>query len=250
MSANPPVPSDLRRFVPRYHEIEQALRAQIATLQPDDPLPSDSQLCTQFGVSRMTARNAVARLTQEGIVYRVPGRGTFVARSPLHRQASNLLSFSDEMRREGRVPSSRTLGQRLRPATPDERARLRLSQNAEVVVLTRLRLADGEPVALEGAVLNADTVDALASLDPDDGSLHRALVEFGRVPTAGTASIGAAVANAREAKLLEIRAGAPLLIECRLILDQAGDPLELTESRYVADRYGLEVGFDVELADS
>lgn len=64
MSGNRIVPPDLRRFVPRYHEIEQALRAQIATLQPEDPLPSDSQLCTQFGVSRMTARNAVARLTQ------------------------------------------------------------------------------------------------------------------------------------------------------------------------------------------
>jgi GntR family transcriptional regulator len=250
MSTNRTPPSDVRRFIPRYHEIEQALRAQIATLQPDDPLPSDSQLCTQFGVSRMTARNAVARLAQEGIVYRVPGRGTFVARAPLHRQASNLLSFSDEMRRKGRLPSSRRLGQRLRRATANERARLRLSQEAEVVVLTRLRLADGEPVALEGAVLSADVVEALQSLDPNDGSLHRALVEFGRVPTAGTASIGAAAASAREAKLLQIRAGAPLLVECRLILDQAGGPLELTESRYVADRYGLEVGFDVELAGS
>src|ERR1700754_4565673 len=95
---------DVRRFVPRYFEIEQALRARIAELAPDDPLPSDAQLCAEFGVSRMTARNAVARLAQEGIVSRVPGRGTFVAEPPVHRQAGNLLSFSAEMRRQGREP--------------------------------------------------------------------------------------------------------------------------------------------------
>ena len=61
-------------------------------------------LCDEFGVSRMTARNAVQRLTQEGLVYRVPGRGTFVAEPPVHRQAGSLLSFTEEMRRRGRVP--------------------------------------------------------------------------------------------------------------------------------------------------
>ena len=62
-------------------------------------------LCEEFGVSRMTARNAVQRLVQEGIVYRVPGRGTFVAEPPVHRQAGNLFSFTEEMRRRGREPS-------------------------------------------------------------------------------------------------------------------------------------------------
>lgn len=248
MAVGRATPPELQRFVPRYHEIEQALRERIARLQPDDPLPSDAQLCQEFGVSRMTARNAVARLAQEGVVYRVPGRGTFVAHSAVHRQADMLLSFSDEMRRKGRVPSSRLLQRDARLPSADERRRLRLSRNAQVVALTRVRLADDEPVALECAVLNAKLVARLDSNHLEQGSLHRALLELGRIPTAGSASLSAAVADSTEAPLLEVRKGSPLLVERRLIFDQHGAPIELTESRYVTDRYGIDIAFDVEQA--
>src|SRR4029079_13595416 len=77
-----PIEAPPLRFVPRYYEIEQALRTRIAELKPDAPLPSDAMLCEEFGVSRMTARNAVQRLVQEGIVYRVPRPRTLGASAP------------------------------------------------------------------------------------------------------------------------------------------------------------------------
>jgi GntR family transcriptional regulator len=241
-SAEPPA-----RFVPRYYEIEQALRARIADLKPDDPLPSDAMLCEEFGVSRMTARNAVQRLSQEGLVYRVPGRGTFVAEPPVHRQADNLLSFTEEMRRRGRVPSSRLLAREVREPGPAEASRLQLEPGAEVIAIRRLRVADEEPMAIEEAVFPAAIAPLIESADLEHHSLHDTLVEGGHVPAMGRARLGAEAADPEDALLLEVPEGSPLLVEKRVIHDQDGHPLELCESRYAGARYGLDVQFDVEL---
>lgn len=231
-------------FTPRYFAIEQSLRTRIASLDPHAPLPSDAQLCDEFGVSRMTARGAVQRLVQEGLVYRVPGRGTFVAPARANRTASRILSFSDEMRRRGREPHSRVIERGRRPATAEEQRKL---GEAEVFVLRRVREADREPVALETAVFPASRVEAALDTDLGSESLFARLAGAGLVPTAGRAVIGAEAATAEDARLLGVRKGEPLLVERRLIDDQEGKPLELTESRYVASRYGLDVDFEVEL---
>jgi DNA-binding GntR family transcriptional regulator len=234
-------------FVPRYYEIEQALRARIAGLRPDDPLPSDAMLCEEFGVSRMTARNAVQRLSQEGLVYRVPGRGTFVAEPPVHRQAGNLLSFTEEMRRRGRTPSSRLLAREVREPGPAEASRLQLDPGEEVIAVRRLRVANDEPVAIEEAVFRATIAPLIQRADLERSSLHDALVEGGHVPTMGRARLGAEAAGPDDALLLDVAPGSPLLVEKRVIHDQDGNPLELCESRYAGERYGLDVQFDVEL---
>jgi GntR family transcriptional regulator len=244
-SAAPPA-----RFVPRYYEIEQALRTRIADLKPDDPLPSDAMLCEEFGVSRMTARNAVQRLSQEGLVYRVPGRGTFVAEPPVHRQAGNLLSFTEEMRRRGREPSSVLLSRDVREPGPAEASRLQLGTGAQVVAIRRLRMADDEPVAIEEAVFPATIAPVLERADLERRSLHDTLVESGHVPTMGRARLGAEAAGTGDAELLRVAVGSPLLVEKRVIHDQDGRPLELCESRYAGDRYGLDVQFDVELPNA
>jgi GntR family transcriptional regulator len=230
-------------FVPRYYEIEQALRGRIADLEPHSPLPSDAELVEEFGVSRMTARGAVQRLVQDGLVYRVPGRGTFVADRKAHRSATHILSFSDEMRRAGRDPSSHVLENRQRAATDEERERLGVD---EVVILRRVRLADGEPVALETAAFPARVASVLGA-DLTRESLFALLLKTGTIPSAGRATVSAEAASAADAKVLRVPKGSPLLVERRLIRDQDGEPLELTESRYVGSRYGLDVDFEVEL---
>ena len=230
--------------VPRHLTIEQSLRTRIAALEPDARMPSDAELCEEFRVSRMTARGAVQRLVQEGLVYRVPGRGTFVAAGRASRTASRILSFTDEMRRSDREPRSRLVERLVRAATPDERASLGAAQ---VLVLRRVREADGEPVALETAVFGAERAARLLGADLESGSLFETLADAGVVPTAGRARITADAATAEDARLLGVRRGSPLLVERRLISDQDDAPLELTESRYVPARYDIDVDFEVEL---
>jgi GntR family transcriptional regulator len=174
----------------------------------------------------------------------VPGRGTFVAPRRANRTASHILSFSDEMRRRGAAPSSRVVERGRRPATPDESRRLGTD---EVFALRRVREADGAPVALETAIFPAERVEGLLGGDVETVSVFATLAAAGHVPTAGRAAISAEAASAEDAKLLGVKRGEPLLVERRLIHDEHGVPLELTESRYVGSRYGLDVDFDVEL---
>jgi len=233
-------------FVPHYRRIEQVLRERIASLQPGDELPSDADLCAEFGVSRMTARNAMQLLAEEGLLVRQPGRGSFVAQPPIHRRANRLMTFSSEMERLGRRPSSRLLVREIRPASAVEATDLGLGRGAPVVSLRRLRCADGEPMALETAVLDASVAEAVMTADVTNGSLHAALAQAGHMLRRGTATIRSEPATREDAALLGVRLGEPLLVERRVILDGQGRRLEATESRYPGDRYALDVWFDVE----
>jgi GntR family transcriptional regulator len=229
---------------PRYQAIEQALRQRIRDLPPHTPLASESQLSSEFGVSRMTARGAVTRLVNAGLVYRESGRGTFVAPPPSNRRAESLVRFTEQMRRAGRVASSRVIGTSVRAATAAERTELRPGKRG-VFEVRRLRLADGTPIAVETSVFSAALSAALSAADLT-ASMHTALADHGRVPTSGQATITAENATAEDVDLLDVPAGSAVLVERRLIKDQYGHPLERTESRYAAGRYGLDVHFDVQ----
>jgi GntR family transcriptional regulator len=233
-------------WLPQYREIELALRARIRTMQPGDRLPSDTDLCREFGVSRMTARNAMQRLAEDGLVQRVPGLGSFVVEPPAHRYADRLMAFSREMEAQGRTASSRLLSRGTRPASDADARGLDLRPGDPVVVVHRLRLADGVAIAIETAVLARRTEAVVMAADLEGGSLHEALAHDGLHLRRGKATITAESATADDAGLLGIREGDPLLVERRVIVDSHGRPVEATESRYPGDRYALDVRFDVE----
>jgi GntR family transcriptional regulator len=235
--------------IPHYRRIEAVLRRRIASGQPGDALPSDAQLCVEFGVSRMTARNAMQRLAEEGLVIRAPGRGSFIAEPPLHRQANRLMTFSDEMRRRGLVPESRLLALEVRPSSEAEAFHLGLAPGEPVVAVRRLRLADGIPMALETAVLDRRVGPAVMQADLVTGSLHEAIRAAGHVLHRGSATIRAESAGPEDAAILGIRIADPLLVERRVIRDNHGRRIEATESRYPGERYALDVAFDVERRD-
>jgi GntR family transcriptional regulator len=233
-------------WIPQYRQIELALRNRLQAMSPGERLPSDEELCREFGVSRMTARNAMQRLADDGLVQRIPGRGTFAVAPPAHRFADRLMAFSREMERVGRTPSSRLLAREIRPATAAEAASLGLRPTEPVVALRRVRLADDVPVAIETAILVRRTADVVMAADLERGSLHEALGLAGMQLRSGQATISAEAATPDDVRLLDVPRGSPLLVERRIIADAHGRPIEATESRYPGDRYALDVRFDVE----
>jgi GntR family transcriptional regulator len=194
----------------------------------------------------MTARNAMQRLAEEGLVVRMPGRGSFVAEPPAHRRADLLMSFSSEMTRRGRVPSSIIVSREIRPAWRSAAAELGLREGEPIVFLRRVRCADGEPIALETALLVGRLSPVVMGADLRNDSLHAILGSAGWGLRRGTATVTAAPASKEDARLLGVSRGDPMLVERRVILDGDGRPIEATESRYPSDRYAIDVRFDVE----
>ena len=235
-----------RAFAPRYFEIAQALRSRVTELAPHDSLPSDAALCTEFQVSRMTARAAVQELVNDWLVYREPGRGTFVAPPVVDRQLSNLLGFSTEMRAKGLEPSSVLVDASLAPGTEIQCEMLYLKPGSQVLNIERLRKADGVPLVLDYNTLPARFAGVLDT-DLDSGSLHCAMIAEGAVPSSGTSTITAEGATEEDAVHLGLAVGSPLVVERRLIRDPRGTPIEWTESRYVPERYSITAQFTVEL---
>ena len=232
--------AELEPGLPRYLTIENALRAEIARLRPGDSLPTEVELCERFGVSRMTAREGVRRLVDQGLLYRVRGRGTFVARTPVHRQPGRLLSFSEEMRARGLRPSSRILEIAQQIAAPEVARALNLEPGSRVVLVRRERLADDLPMALERTLLIPECAAVLGA-DLEHGSLHAALEALGRTPAVARGTIAPQAATADDAAAFGVPRRTPLLVETRVVYESDDVPIEHTETRYSPTRYVLDI---------
>lgn len=229
----------ITRPEPRYRQIADHLQALVDAGRPGDRLPSDAELCARFDVSRMTARQAVDVLLADGLVIRRRGHGTFIADRPVPRLLGSPLSFTASMRRRGRTASSTLLAVGLMAPEPGDTMALDLADDADVVVVERLRLADGIPMAIERAAL-APQLSAILGRDLSTGSLHLAMEQLGHRPTRSHAQVGARLADARERRLLKLDEAGVLLCERRIIADQDGVPVERTETKYAAERYVFE----------
>ena len=224
----------------RYQEIESWLRELVSKGVPGELIPSEVELAGRFNVSRMTARYAVMNLLREGLVDRRRGAGTFIASHPLHRREGVLLSFTEDMKRRGLKPSSKLISvETQRPSKEDAQA-LQIPQTSEIIVIKRILLADDVPLSIERVAL-IERCKAATEYDLELGSLHDALRNLGAVPTLAHGWLSARASSAKEAKLLQITANSPLLVERRVIEDQDGVLIEFTETAYAANRYVVDI---------
>ncbi len=225
---------------PRYLRIARELRARIENGPYADGfrMPTEAELCDEFRVSRITVRQALALLERERLVSRERGRGTF-ARRRLVRDLKPLYSFTEDMRRAGREPTSVLLSSGEAEADGDEIERLALDSGARVHRLVRLRIADGIPVLLERTALPAALVPGFALADPARDSLYATLADrYGLAPAAGTETYEAVILSAEDAGLLGVGGPSPRagMAVTRVAALADGRPLELTRSVGPAER--------------
>ena len=200
-------------------------------------LPPERELAQSLGVSRQTVRKAVDELTREGLLAARQGSGTFVA-GRIVEPLTELASFSDDMLRRGLTPSSKWLKREIVKPSPEEALALNLSLADLVCRIVRVRLADGEPIAIEFAVVEA----ALVASNADFGdSLYRALRHRNRAPIRAMQRVRAAVADPDVALALGISTDSPVLEMERFSYSADGRPVEWTRSAYRGDKYDYVV---------
>jgi GntR family transcriptional regulator len=220
---------------PRYLQVATVFRTLVerGVLRAGEALPSERDLSTVSGLSRVTVRRAVDTLLREGVLSRRHGSGTFVARR-IEQPLSILAGFSEDMRHRGSRPGSVWISKVLSHPSPKEAMALGVGPDEQVLRLLRVRTADDEPLAIETAVVPAAI---LPSPDLVATSLYGALAEQGVRPAHGVQRLHAALAAPEEARLLMIPIGSAILrIERRAFLAN-GRPVEFTTSAYRGDRY-------------
>jgi GntR family transcriptional regulator len=209
----------------KYAQIAAQIEAAIADgdLEPGDRLPPERELAAAHGVSRMTVRQALQTLETRGLLRRVIGRsgGSFVAQPKLERDLGTFSGLSEQLRRQGVAAGARVVSARI------------AGDDVEIV---RVRLADGEPFALERSCFPADRFGGLLDLDLT-GSLYELLAEhFDAAPTRSVERIEPVLAGEDEAAGLAVAPGAPLMLVHRTAYDEAGLVVEVARDVFRGDR--------------
>jgi len=223
---------------PRYIQLRRRLENAINSgqLPPGTPLPPEREIASITTLSRVTVRNAVQPLVEEGLIVQRRGSGTIVANKAVkvEQSLSLLTSFSEEMARRGMEVSSTWLERGIFLPSPEEIMTLGLKATDRVSRLSRLRFADKTPLAIERSSL---CVKLLPSPLVVENSLYEVLGEIGNKPVRAVQRIRATNLKAPDAKLLQVEEGAAALQIMRVSYLASGQTVELTHSIYRGDAY-------------
>ncbi len=229
-----------KNHLPLYIQLKEWIAERVDTgeWKPGMQLPSERVLCDDLNISRITVRQAISELVTEGRLYRVHGRGTFVSDQKIQQGLNRLTGFTQDIKARGQEPSARVLDLQLTDAPTAVIHALKLKANTPAIRLQRLRLADGEPLAVETAWLNDKLCHPLLDLDLENHSLYQLLSEkFNIQPAYAEQRLQAVACPAPTARLLKIRKASPVLQIYRTTFAPNERPFEYVESFYRGDKY-------------
>lgn len=231
--------------LPLHYQIKEILQEMIENeeLKPGDAIPTERELCEIQNVSRMTVNKAILSLVNEGVLYREQGRGTFVAKPKLKQQLSRLKGFTEEMNGQGLETSTKILNFEVKKATKQNMSVLKLPESESLVIeINRLRLSDGEPLAIETVWIPYYMFRDMTKETIEGKSLYETFRTIYRCfPKKAIQTIEPIKVNDYEAELLNLENESLALLFRRTTFNEKEIPIEYTKSIYRSDKYKYEV---------
>ncbi|GCE05256.1 GntR family transcriptional regulator [Dictyobacter aurantiacus] len=226
--------------LPRYYQLKEIMREKIrlGEWKPGDLIPSERELGEQYGISRMTARQAITELVNEGLFYREQGKGTFVSRHKITQQLLHLTGFTEDIRARGQRPGTKVLTAKMSPADETTAERLRIKTGQPIFYLQRLRLADDEPLAVEVSHLSFMGCEKLLEEDLEQNSLYRLLeTRYGLPLVEAEQEIEAGLFDEASAQLLKVPVNSAALFTRRTTYTERDTPIEYARAMYCGNKY-------------
>ena len=226
-------------YVQLMEELETSIRNGV--YKPGDKIMTEAEMAREYGVSLITVRKAVGSLMEKGLVVRKQGKGTFVTKPKYSRNMKKLQSFTEMCEQMGVKPGARVLENRLIAADKKVADRLGIEPGSNVVYISRLRLADGEPVQVEKSYFPLKYAFLLEE-DLNDGSMFECLKEKAGAKVASSEKmIELCGATAEEAALMDVKKGDYLLFVKSTAYDENGEPMYAGIQLINGDRFSLYV---------
>ena len=225
--------------VPVYIQIRDQLRDEIEAgrWKIGDKLPSERDLANYFSVSRMTLRQAVQTLVDEGIIDRKVGSGTYISKQKVQEKMSGVTSFSEIIRSQGKEPSSRTISYYIATPSKGEKKNLELLDQQKVLRMERVRYADEVPICFEIASIPYDLVKEYTKEEITHSFYDTLLLKGNLQPGRAIQTISAMLASEKVASYLEIKKGAAILRLQQTSYLTNHQPFEYVRSSYVGNRF-------------
>lgn len=226
-------------YVQLMEELETSIRNGV--YKPGDKIMTEAEMAKEYGVSLITVRKAVGSLMEKGLVVRKQGKGTFVTKPKYSRNMKKLQSFTEMCEQMGVKPGAQVLENRLIMADKKVADRLGIEPGSNVVYISRLRLADGEPVQVEKSYFPLKYAFLLEE-DLNNGSMFECLKEKAGAKVASSEKmIELCRARAEEAALMDVKKGDYLLFVKSTAYDENGEPMYAGIQLINGDRFSLYV---------
>lgn len=225
--------------MPVYLKIHDQIKKEIeeGKWHVGDRLPSERELSETFNVSRMTLRQAVQTLADEGILERKIGSGTYVARKKVQETMIGTTSFSDIVEEQGREPSSKTISYFVTKPSSSEMEKLNLTEKDDILKMERIRYADDVPICFEVASIPYEIVKNFHK-EEITLSLYKAIANEGtRIIGKSSQKISAVIASEKIAHFMDIKRGEAILKVSQISYFDEGTPFEYVRSQYVGERF-------------